>query len=339
MSVTVRDIAKKLNIGKSTVGYALNGGPKPVSDEVRRQVLEAAREMGYRPNETARSLAKGRTNMIGVVPFQLQRGALNSPFLRVALGAIYDAAEDVGRHVVLFTGYDPQDLEAMRARSFEARVDGVVLIAPKIDHAMLGYVAAQNLPLAVVASPAPGPGVHFNADNVDGVRQAVEHLASLGHRRIATVAGRADGGDAMERHEAFLAALAIHGLEPAAVEFGDFTMESGRQAGHRLLNFQVRPTAVFAGNDQMAAGVIRAAHEMGLQVPDDLSVIGFDDDEIASYVTPGLTTIRQPIAEMASAALDAVVQLAQGLPAEERLFPTRLIVRASTASPKEDDRL
>lgn len=338
MGVTVRDIAKRLNIGKSTVGYALNGGPKPVSDEVRRLVLEAAKEMGYRPNENARSLAKGQTNMIGIVPFQLQKGALASPFIRTALGAIYDAAEDLGRHIVLFTGYDPQDPDTMRSRFFEARVDGVVLIAPKIDQEMLSYIAEQNLPLAVIASPAPDIGLQFNADNAMGVRRAVDHLVELGHRRIGVISGRQGSGDAQERHDAFLEGMASHGLPvaPEHIQFGNFDVQSGYEAALKMLSAGNRPTAVFAGNDQMAFGLYRAAQQLGIEIPRDLSVIGFDDDELSEHMTPGLTTVRQPVAEMAEAALKAVVQLAQGELISEQIFDTRLIVRASTASPKED---
>lgn len=338
MSVTVRDIAKRLNIGKSTVGYALNGGPKQVSEDVRRLVLQTAKEMGYRPNENARALAKGRTNMIGVVPFQLQRGALNSPFIRAALGAIYDEAEDLGRHVVLFTGYDPNDLESMRSRSFEARVDGVVLIAPKIDQAMLSHIAEQGVPFAVVAGPSHGLGLCFNADNIGGVRQVVDHLVDLGHRRIGAITGHLEGGDANERHEAFVQYVAEHGLAlpPHFVERGDFSAESGYAAGKKLLAQSDRPSAVFVENDLMALGVMRAANELGISIPHDLSLVGFDDDEVSAHLSPGLTTIRQPIAEMAAAALDAVVRLGQGEEAEARVFPTKLIVRASTASPKED---
>lgn len=339
MSVTVRDIAKKLNIGKSTVGYALNGGPKPVSKEVRELVLEAAKEMGYRPNETARSLAKGHTNMIGVVPFQLQKGALMSPFIRASLSALYDSAEDLGRHIVLFTGYDPKDPDAMRARSFEARVDGVVLIAPRVDHSILAFIAELEIPFAVIAGPLRGPGLHFDADNVLGVQQAVDHLVGLGHRRIATIAGTQDGGDARVRHEAFLEATQRHGcvLPGEYIEFGDFTSESGYEKAKRLLTLPRRPTAIFAANDQMALGVYRAARELGMQIPSDLSVVGFDDDELGQHVSPSLTTVRQPIQEMSEAALHAVIRLSEGMNSQNQVFATQLIVRASASSPKEDD--
>jgi len=337
MAVTVRDIAKKLNIGKSTVGYALNGGPKPVSEEVRRLVMAAARDMGYQPNENARSLAKGRTNMIGVVPFQLQRDSLLSPYMRIALAGIYEAAEDLGRHVVLFTGYSPHDQDAIRSRSFGARVDGLVLVSPKIDRQMMDFIAEQNLPLAIVASPAEGPGLHFNADNAGGVTAAIEHLAKLGHRSIATIAGT-PGADGTERNDAFFAAMERLQLPvpPHMAQEGDFTKQSGYQVGQRLLGLEKPPTAVFAANDQMAYGLLMAARELGIRVPQDLSVIGFDDDELSREIHPPLTTIAQPIAEMASAALQAVVKLSTGQSAQGHLFATRLIERASTACPKED---
>jgi len=337
MAVTVRDIAKKLNIGKSTVGYALNGGPKPVSEEVRRLVMEAAREMGYRPNETARALAKGRTNMIGVVPFQLQRDSLASPYMRMALAGLYQAAEELGRHIVLFTGYSPDDTDAIRSRSFEARVDGIVLVSPRIDRRMMEFIAEQNLPLAIVAGATEGPGLHFNADNEGGVRAAVEHLAELGHRSIGAITGT-PGGDGTERRDAFYAAMTRLNLAvgPGMVQQGDFTKQSGYKAGLRLLRRDRPPTAAFAANDQMAFGLLMAAREIGLRVPQDLSVVGFDDDELSKEIQPPLTTIEQPIAEMAAAALRAVVGLSTGQIAQGRIFATRLIERATTACPQED---
>lgn len=337
MSVTLKDVAKLAQVSKSTVGYVLSGHPKPISEEVRQRVLEAARELGYRPNENARSLVSGRTNVIGVVPFQLQGDVLNSPYVRTALSAIYNRAEHHGRHVLLFTGYDPQDPEAMRTRSFEARVDAVVLIAPKIGAEMMEYLKELQIPMAVIASPVPGSGLHFEADNAAGARQAADHLLDLGHRRIGVVSGPLGERDADERIDAFRARLAEVGVEvqPGHLAYGDFTQAAGYCLGRQMLDGPNRPTAIFAANDQTAYGVMEAARELGLDLPGDLSIVGFDDEDLSSLISPALTTVSQPIREMATAALEAVIAVAEGAEATPLRFETRLVVRASTTSPKE----
>ncbi|RYG35825.1 LacI family transcriptional regulator, partial [bacterium] len=246
MPTTVRDIAVRAKVSKTTVGYVLSGHPKKVSEEVRQRILEAAREMDYRPNENARSLAKGKSNVIGVVPFQLQRGALMSPFIRASLSALYDHAEERARHILLFTGYDAQDPAAVRARSFESRVDGLVLIAPKIGDEMLAFLADLHIPVALISSPQSGSILYCNVDNEGGIRASVDHLAELGHRQIGFLGGPPEDGNPEERLQAFLTSMAAHGLsvDPEHLARGEFNRQSGYECALRLLSLEERPTAI-----------------------------------------------------------------------------------------------
>lgn len=337
MASTIKDIANQLGLSKSTVSYALNGRSKHVSEELRTKILEVAREIGYRPNEVARSLAIGRTHTIGFVPLSLERYALGSTFVQTALSAIYTSAEDSGLHILLPTGYNPSQPDLTQDRLFQARVDGIVLLTGE-DSPMLRDFVVRRIPLAIVAGPAGSPGPTFNADNAGGARQAADHLVSLGHRHIALL-GSARHFDLAERGDAFAKRLEEHGVELPAdrVRIGDASVPGSYEAALDLLRARPRPTAVFCVNDHMAYGLIHAASRLGLSVPQDVSVVGFDDEireanEVSALFLPALTTIRQPVAEMSRVAFDAIVRQIDGEPVESRVFPTQLIRRETTAS-------
>lgn len=333
MSVTIRDIAERMNLSKSTVSHALNGHSKHVSAEVRERVLTVAKEMGWWPNHVARALATGRTHTIGFVPHSLDRTALTSPFCRSALSAIYVAAEENHLHVLLPTGYDPADPEGTRGRLFEAQVDGLILLA-STNARLLEDLIQRGLPMATVASPSVRIGASFNADNVGGASAAIDHLVVLGHRRIGLVTN----GLMADVHARVCAArqrLALREAECCEYEAPELTVAGGYEAGLQLIDDPNRPTAVFCVNDQTAYGLIHAARDRGLRIPEDLSVVGFDDDELSHSFLPPLTTVRQPIAEMATAAFDSILSQIAGQPAAGRVFPTQLVLRASTARAPE----
>jgi LacI family transcriptional regulator len=339
MAVTIRDLAERLNLSKSTVSYALNGGPKPVSEDVRRRVEDAAREMGYRPNEIARSLAVGRTHTIGFVPSSVRQRTLRSWFERTALEAICVAADEGGLHLLLPSATSPGGGTGIRDPHFATRVDGVVLLAPPETSVLSTYLHSRSIPMATIAGKDARFGPCFNADNVAGTNAVVDHLVQLGHRRIAIVTHQ-DHVDTAQRHQAFLDRMLSLGLPvpDELVETTDLLPEGGYLAARRLLSRKDRPTAVFCVNDPTGAGFIRGAQELGLSVPNDLSVVGFDDDEIGATFMPSLTTVRQPVAEMAVAAFDAVVDQIAGHSPGSRTFPTPLIVRASTRPPEDRSR-
>lgn len=336
MAVTIRDLAERLNLSKSTVSYALNGGPKPVSESVKRRVEEMAREMGYRPNEIARSLAVGRTHTIGFVPSSVRQRTLRSWFERTALEATCVAADEQGLHLLLPSATSPGGGTGIQDPHFATRVDGVVLLAPAESSPLPEYLHSHAIPIATIAGTNTEIGPYFNADNVSGTIAAVDHLYGLGHRHIALITHR-EHVDTAERHLAFLNRMNALGLSVPDEYIGttELTTVGGYSAAHRLLSLKNRPTAIFCVNDPTAVGLIQRATEMGLSVPRDISIVGFDDDEVGVTITPSLTTVKQPVSEMAVAAIDAVIDQIAGRPVESRTFPTQLIVRASTR-PLED---
>jgi DNA-binding LacI/PurR family transcriptional regulator len=220
----------------------------------------------------------------------------------------------------------------------DSRVDGVVFIAPRPDSPALRRISSSNLPYAIVAANDHN-GPSYAIDNAQGTKLALEHLYALGHRRIAHIAGNLALTDAHIRLETYRTFMAERGLEVGEhlVFMGDYCRSSGFRAGYEMRDPAKRPTAVFCANDDMAFGLMDAFHVVGIRVPEDVSVVGFDDVSVASSYRPPLTTVRQPIEEMSSAALHAVVEQAEtGREATGALFYPELVVRGSTAILSEE---
>lgn len=333
MPATIKDIARRLNISTSTVSYALNGGPRTVPDEVRDKVLAMARELEYRPNRIARSLVTRRTNAIGVVPPAVMENVFLSPFVQSAWNGLVNAAGPLEQDLFLYTGHDRNRPDEPGQELLDGRIDGIVFIAPRPDAGAVRFVHQQKFPATVLAGDVPG--CSFNADNDAGVRSALEHLQMIGHHRVAHITGSMSSADAHSRLRAYRHHVQALGLDrdPDLVQEGNFTIDSGYLATKRLFELKDRPTAVFTANDEMAYGVCVAVRELGLSVPDDFSVVGFDDTDLSFVYSPPLTSVRQPVQAMAQAALRAVVSLVNcdGEPPRSHIFPTELVVRGSTA--------
>ena len=331
MAATIKDLARKLNLSVSTVSYALNNGPKPVSPDVRERVLRAAAEMDYRPNRLARSLVTRRTHAVGVVLPTTVPNVMLSQFVQLALNGIVNAAEELGQDVVILTAYDrtnPQDYIAMAS---DARVDGAIYLAPHYD-----AVLPSGIPMAVVDAAGTYPAPSFNAHPEASIGELVKHLLALGHSRIAHIRGPANTAAGDQRYRAFVAAMAAEGV-PLCEDYivdGDFLRMGGYEDAKHLMGLPTPPTAIVCGNDENALGVYEACSELGLSIPGDLSVSGFDDAPSCVFMRPQLTTIKQPIEAMCSAAFRAVVLQAQGREAKSAVFTTKLINRGSIDSPR-----
>ncbi len=339
VAVTIKDIATRLNISVSTVSYALNGGPRPVPEAVRDRVLEAARELNYRPNRVARSMITGRSHTIGVVPPGITHNVFLSPYLQHALSGVANAANDLHHDLIIFTRFEAADTEAMLGFLLDGRVDGALFVAPSLTDEATRQLAHSGLPCVCVSTSAHEGLPSFSPDNEGGIRLVMEHLFGLGHRRFAHIAGRPEMDDAIARRAGFESFLRDKGLPcpPDVIVDGDFTMEGGALAMGELLKRGSRATAVVCANDEMAVGALRIAQEAGLRVPDDLSITGFDMSPYSGFVEPPITTVSQPVIEIAAAATSALVALIEGQPApSNRVFATELVVRASTARPQED---
>lgn len=334
---TIKDIAKRLNISVSTVSYALNGGPRTVPDAVRERVLETAKELDYRPNRLARSLATGRSHTIGVVPTEPIRDLASMNFFSAVFNGIVNAAEDLDHDVIVFTRADASRSTGLDVL-LDGRADGLVVLSPRLPSSLLDGLVNAGLPFAVVASAAPEGFPEFCCDNAAGVDLAVDYLVSLGHRRIGHLAGPANLYDGVLRQRAFCEAMARHNLSipHAWIQNGGFTIEGGEAATAQILDSGEVPTALFAANDESAVGAIQCAVARGSRVPEDLSIVGFDDARFASYLTPALTTVEQPFDAMGADALRSVVDLIEGRPAVSQSYSPRLLPRSSTAPPSNE---
>ena len=337
MSATIKDIARHLKISTSTVSYALNGGPRTVPDEVRSRVLETARELDYRPNRIARSLVTGRSNTIGVVPPATHRDIFRSPFIQSAFNALVNEAEELGQDLLLFTGRDRTSLDNVNMDLMDARIDGVVFIAPSVQSKAIAELRKRGFPYCVIAGWDPANQTTFAADNALGVRQVVNHLVDLGHRHIVHIAGDLTHGDAIQRLAEFLRQTEANDLVggESAVIRSTFTQQGGYRSAIEIFSMNPRPTAIFAANDEIAMGVFQAARDHGVSIPDEFSVVAFDDSAVCEALTPRLTSVRQPLDEIAGAGLRAVVESIKSKTTfHGSAFPTELIVRESTKSLK-----
>ncbi|WP_280893247.1 MULTISPECIES: LacI family DNA-binding transcriptional regulator [unclassified Streptomyces] len=327
------DVARLAGVSQKTVSRVFNNEAY-VSAEARRRVLEAAEELGYRLNPAARALASGRTRSIGVVSLGT---ALYGP--ASLLIGIERAARDTGYalRVVHTLEGDPGGIAGAVDSLLEQGVDGIVISEPIDEEADGGAVsAAIDVPVLVLGAPAFFGGARTLSAGVGAgllARAATDHLLELGHMTVHHLAGPERWYAARDRLEGWRAALAARGRDEPPVIEGDWSAASGYAAG-RVLAADPDVTAVFAANDDMAIGLIRALTEAGRRVPDDVSVVGFDDIPVAAYVTPPLTTVRQPFDAVAKEAFRLLVHAIEKPDVDLPLAhdpPVELVLRASTA--------
>jgi DNA-binding LacI/PurR family transcriptional regulator len=334
--VTIKDIARQLNISTSTVSYALNGGPRKVPADVKENVLRLARELNYRPNRVAKSLVTRRSDTIGLVPTQTNPDLSDSPYFHIAFNAILNHAEASSKDLLVFSRFAPDVARAdeMVGTLSDGRADGVILLAPFVDSPIAHGLQERGTPCAATSTQIPGVPC-FTCDNAHGVRIALEHLRSLGHRKVAHLAGHLSLYDAIQRRDAFKAFAADLGLE-TKVEWiiqSHLMAELATEALLPILKCANRPTAILCFNDEVASGAYRAAQQLGLRIPDDLSVVGFDNSFRCEQMSPALTSVEQPVEKIARSAFDAVMNQIEGNPSNSAQFDTRLVVRTSTAAP------
>jgi DNA-binding LacI/PurR family transcriptional regulator len=327
---SMADVARVAGVSGQTVSRVANGRLN-VDAATRERVLTVMRELGYRPNRAARALRIGRSQTIGVIAFELSSiGTTNT------LAAIAEAATDSGYSMTLLPLLDPTQDAVTSAfdRLEEQSVDGVIILIEALN---LGkeVEVPDGLPVVVVDSSAHFDHPVVDTDQAQGARLATEHLLDLGHETVWHVAGPAASFSAARRQRSWRDTLVAQGRMVPDVLVGDWTAASGYQAGLRLAEID-EVTAVFAANDQMALGLLRALHERERAVPGEISVVGFDDMEEAAQFWPPLTTVRQSFEEVGRRSVDALVS--EMLSGEHRhqpvSVPTELVVRASSAPPR-----
>lgn len=308
-------------------------GEPSVSEASRAAVMAAAEELGYRANAVARSLVQRRTYNVGVVVSDL-----HNIFFAEVLDGLYAAAAELGYRALITTGNrDPVAEQRALEQLLELRADGVVLAGSRMSAEVVAN-AARAVPIAVVGSNLRLQGVDVVMDDdFRGATLAVEHLVGLGHRDIALIDG-GEGAGAAERGAGYQSAMKAAGLAThIRLEPGDFTEAGGYEAARRLLAARRRPTAIFATNDQSALGALDAINEAGLRVPEDVSLMGYDNTALAALRHISLTTIHQPRDQIGRIALRAVVRRIEspGAPGKRHVLAPMLVVRSTTTRPRK----
>lgn len=333
--VGIRDVAKLAGVSTGTVSRVLNDHPS-VTKELRARVDGIIKELGYMPDPSARSMRSKVSRLIGIVIPDL-----TNPFFSELVQSAEQAAANHGYNIIVMTSFDHAAKEADRIRQLTSRkVDGIILVPSNDFHTLK---LPKGLPIVVVDRLMPGYS-GIAADHRNGVRLGVEHLLKLGHRRIGFISGPKHSVPANDRLRGYLDAMeqAGGGMELGAsplIAEAAFDYESGRSAGNYLLARarNERPTAIFASSDQQAIGCMRAAHDLGIPIPAALSVVGFDGIPLASMTTPRLTTVKQPIQEVAAAAV-AVLLNKRTAPELDKpiLFDCEFLNGETTAPPQPD---
>ncbi|MFC4052032.1 LacI family DNA-binding transcriptional regulator [Actinomadura syzygii] len=294
---TLEEVAARAGVGRGTVSRVVNGSPR-VSPQAREAVLKAIDELGYVPNRAARQLVTRRTDTVALVVAESDQRLFHEPYFAGIIRGISNGLGDTGLQLLLALARSPAEYDRLEDYLTAQHVDGVLLTSLHAEDPLPAKLEAGGVPTVLGGRP---PGLHpvsyVDVDNRSGAREAVAHLVARGRRRIATIAGPQDMGVGIDRLAGYRDALAAAGL-PERVEYGDFGEASGVAAAERLLAAEPALDAVFAADDPMALGALRALHRHGRGVPDDVAVIGFDDSAAAPLADPPLTTVHQSPEEM-----------------------------------------
>lgn len=336
-SASIKDIARIANVSHSTVSRALRNSPR-VKRETIERIRRIAEESGYRASAVARSLATRRTRMIGVVVT-----SITDPFAAAVVRGIEEVAGDHGYAVLLANSNADPEREMRVVHSIEERrVDGIIVTASRVGALHVPMLSWMKIPIVLLNNQHPSEFVHsVMIENTAASRNATRYLIELGHRRIAYLGDRNGRHSDTERFGGYREALdaAEIPFAPELVVHGDGTPEGGMNAMARLLALAARPTAVFCYDDMTALGAMRQIRAYGLSVPQDISVVGFDDLPVAQYIEPPLTTVRQPMPDMGRMAMTAMLDLLAGSSAKHNIkVAGELVIRGSTAPPQNSQR-
>ena len=340
--VTIGDVAARAGVSKSAVSFVFNGR-SGVGSDARERILKAAHELDWRPDARARALSRSRAQALGLVIRRDPTLIGTDPFFPQFVAGVESYMSTVGYALVLqVVDGEAAEQEAYARLAGEARVDGVFLTDLRVDDDRPSQLGALGLPHVLLGTDRRSDSPGIGLDDAAGIRRAVRHLHALGHQRIAHVSGADRYVHSRIRREAWEGEMAALGLDPGALVEADFTGRAGARATHELLDHPEPPTAIIFSNDIMAIAGMSAAADRGVRVPQDLSVVGFDDIPLAPYVFPALTTVRQDVFAWATACARSLVAIVEGNePVPVALPSVEFIVRASTgpARPLSDARL
>ncbi|MFN2140139.1 MAG: LacI family DNA-binding transcriptional regulator [Candidatus Promineifilaceae bacterium] len=331
--VTIFDVANEAGVSYSTVSRVVNN-KSYVKEETRRKVLKAMDDLGYQANLQARSLAGGRSNVIGLLVVDLA-----TQYVGELVRGIDEVLAANQFELMLYTTHRRKIKEStfvtMMARGMS---DGLLIVLPRDPETYLGSLRQHEFPYVLIDQLGNEDiDLSITADNFHGAYTAINHLLELGHRRIGLITGWMDMISARHRLDGYRAALADYGIpfDQELVFEGNFSTMCGRDGARHLLDLHQPPTAIFASNDDSALGVIETVRIRGLHVPDDISVVGFDDIPMASIINPRLTTVKQPLEEMGRRAATILLDSIEEPEKEQAsvVFPAELIIRESASKP------
>jgi len=338
--VTLKDVALASGVSTATASYVVNNGPRPVLPKTRDRVLRAITELGYQPNAAARSLMGKRTHTFGIVFPHVIAHPFDNQYFSAVLSGIIDEATERKQFAMLFTGLDWEEAERSVPLFCDGRCDGFLFVAPPAHSRLVDTLLERNKHVVLLGTRALGVNVGtVDAKIIEGSRMATRHLLELGHRRIGMLKACEANTSTVERLDGFRLALTEYGLslDDAVIVPDRQGEETSVDVARRLLLSEEGRslTGLVCAHDSTAACAIEAAMSIGKRVPEDLSVVGFDDVPLAKECTPQITTVRQPLREIGVAAAVMLFELIDDPKSQpqERLFDVELIKRASTAPP------
>jgi LacI family transcriptional regulator len=327
----IQEVARRARVSTATVSRTINN-PSLVNPQTAKRVWKAIEQLGYYPNTQARALVSGRSRILGLIVSDI-----TNPFFPELIKGFEDVAIQNGYEILVSsTNYDAARMALCVRRMLERKVDGVAIMTAEMAKHLVDKLAHRNVPMVFLDVGTPGRGVAIvKVDYAMGINEAMDHLLSMGHRRIGFVSGPLTLKSARIRRSAFLRALAGYGIgqDQRLVEEGDYTVDGGLRAMTRMLESGSSPTAVLGSNDLTAIGVMRAVRRAGLSVPRDISVVGFDDIRLAEFTEPPLTTVRLLRTELAKHAFHALIAAGEKPDARPKAGPmveTHLVIRETT---------
>jgi LacI family transcriptional regulator len=331
--MNIKAVAERAKVSTATVSRAMNGSAK-VSPETAERVRKAIEALNFYPDTNARALGSGRSNLYGLIISDI-----TNPFFPELVKSFEDLAVHHGQEVLIAnTNYDPERMKICVRRMLQRKVDGVAIMTSEMDDRLISDLSRREIPLVFLDTGTPAPGVScVRIDYSAGIDKAMHHLIQLGHHRIGFISGPMKLASALMRRKAFMNSATRDHLDdnPRLIETGNHRVDGGHAAMQRILASGARPTAVLASNDLTAIGAMGAIAEAGLRVPEDISVVGYDDIQLSAFTMPPLTTVRLPRAEIASAAFHALLNARKAnskkpVRGEEHTVMPKLVTRKST---------
>ena len=332
---TIKDIARVAGVSVTTVSRALNGY-SDVNEKTRQKIAAVARELNYSPNTLARGLVMQKSKTIGLLVSGISRESVKDNFTFEVLCGVNERASTLGYDLILFnTNTMMQREKTYTQLCRERRVDGAIIQGIKKEDPYLKEVVESDIPCVLVDIPVHSNSVGYvTTDNALGAKKAVEHLASLGHKHIGMINGHEDAFVSQERLNGYREALKECGLSFRSewVVSGNFEEKKAEKAVRELINRHKEVTAIFCASDLMALGALKACKELGLHVPKEMSIVGYDNIVLASYSSPNLTTVGQEVYQIGYEAADLLIEMLEGKETNmKRYLDTKLIIRESTA--------